>query len=98
MKEYYAGKNKNILEAVEHTLKRMAKGGIYDQIGGGFHRYSVDARWLVPHFEKMLYDNALLAVTYSEAFQLTGDEFYKKIVRETLDFMLREMHHENGGF
>ena len=98
MKEYYAGKNKNILEAVEHTLKRMAKGGIYDQIGGGFHRYSVDARWLVPHFEKMLYDNALLAVTYSEAFQLTGDEFYKKIVRETLDFMLREMHHKNGGF
>lgn len=98
MKIYAAGKDKAILEAVEHTLQKMARGGIYDQIGGGFHRYSTDARWLVPHFEKMLYDNAMLAVTYSEAYQLTGNELYRRVVRETLDFMLREMHHDNGGF
>jgi len=86
------------LQAVEHTLKSMGRGGIYDQIGGGFHRYSVDARWLVPHFEKMLYDNALLAVTYSETFQITGDDFYKKIATGTLDFILSEMAHDKGGF
>jgi len=90
--------NKAMLDAVEHTLQKMAEGGIYDQIGGGFHRYSVDARWLVPHFEKMLYDNAMLVVTYSEAYQLTGKKSYQKVVRETLDFMMREMLHENGGF
>ncbi|MEW5922513.1 MAG: thioredoxin domain-containing protein [Candidatus Zixiibacteriota bacterium] len=98
MKIYAESKNKAILEAVEHTLRKMAQGGIYDQIGGGFHRYSTDARWLVPHFEKMLYDNAMLAMTYSEAFQIAGNELYRRVVRETLDFMLREMHHENGGF
>ncbi|PKK83359.1 MAG: thioredoxin domain-containing protein [candidate division Zixibacteria bacterium HGW-Zixibacteria-1] len=98
MKAYADNKNKAVLEALEHTLRKMADGGIYDQIGGGFHRYATDARWLVPHFEKMLYDNAMLAVTYSEAFQLTGNESYRRVVRETLDFMLREMHHQNGGF
>src|SRR6202008_3356054 len=80
------------------TLERMAKGGIYDQLGGGFHRYSVDERWLVPHFEKMLYDNALLSVPYLEAFQATGEPFYPLIVEETLDYVLREMTSPPGRF
>jgi uncharacterized protein YyaL (SSP411 family) len=71
---------------------------MYDQLGGGFHRYSVDERWLVPHFEKMLYDNALLARVYTEAYQATGDAFYRRIAEETLDYMLREMRHPDGGF
>ncbi len=98
MKIYASNSDKNLLNAVEHTLQTMARGGIYDQIGGGFHRYSVDAVWLVPHFEKMLYDNALLAVTYSDAYKLTHNEFYRNIVKETLDFMIREMQDNNGGF
>jgi len=81
-----------------HTLRQMARGGIYDQIGGGFHRYSVDQRWLVPHFEKMLYDNAQLVPLYLSAFQLTGDEFFARIARETLDYVLREMRDPAGGF
>ena len=80
------------------TLKKMAGGGIFDQIGGGFHRYSTDARWLVPHFEKMLYDNALVPVNYAEAYQITGDPFYLDIMRRTLDFVLREMASPEGGF
>ena len=83
---------------VEHTLSRMAKGGIYDQIGGGFHRYSVDARWLVPHFEKMLYDNALLSRIYLHAYQATDKQIYRRIVEETLDYVLREMTDKEGGF
>ncbi|MGM0557900.1 MAG: thioredoxin domain-containing protein [Myxococcota bacterium] len=79
------------LEMVETTLARMASGGMYDQIGGGFHRYSVDEEWLIPHFEKMLYDNALLTTAYVDAFRLTGRDFYARIVRETLDYVLREM-------
>jgi uncharacterized protein YyaL (SSP411 family) len=98
LKVFGQTRDANILEAIEHSLKSMARGGIYDQLGGGFHRYSTDARWLVPHFEKMLYDNALLAVTYSEAYQVTKNEPYRKIVRETLDFMIREMQHKRGGF
>jgi uncharacterized protein YyaL (SSP411 family) len=86
------------LEMAEHTMRGMAEGGMYDQIGGGFHRYSVDAQWLVPHFEKMLYDNALLARAYLEAYQLTGDAFYRRIVEETLDYLVREMRHPDGGF
>ncbi|MFL5329731.1 MAG: thioredoxin domain-containing protein [Gemmataceae bacterium] len=86
------------LNMVTATLDKMARGGIYDQIGGGFHRYSVDSRWLVPHFEKMLYDNALLAVTYLEAFQGTGNAFYRQIVEETLDYVLREMTSPGGAF
>ncbi|HXD89193.1 MAG TPA: thioredoxin domain-containing protein, partial [Urbifossiella sp.] len=86
------------LQMVRHTLDQMARGGIYDQIGGGFHRYSVDARWLVPHFEKMLYDNALLAITYTEAWQLTGDAFYKQIARGILDYVELEMTSHEGGF
>jgi len=97
MKAFAGSENGSVLEVVENTLQKMANGGIYDQVGGGFHRYSVDARWLVPHFEKMLYDNAMLSVTYSEAYQLTGNDFYRKVVRGTLDFMLREMLQKNGG-
>jgi len=86
------------LHMAEKTLEAMAYGGIYDQLGGGFHRYSVDAEWLVPHFEKMLYDNAQLAVAYIEAYQLTKKPLYARIARETLDYVLRDMHDERGGF
>jgi uncharacterized protein len=86
------------LEMVELSLQQMARGGIYDQLGGGFHRYSVDAHWLVPHFEKMLYDNALLSRLYLEAFQMTGNGFYREIAEETLGFIEREMLHPSGGF
>jgi len=80
------------------TLNRMARGGIFDQIGGGFHRYSTDARWLVPHFEKMLYDNALIPVNYAEAYQITKDPFYLEVMKKTLNFVLREMTSTEGGF
>ena len=80
------------------TLDKMAAGGIYDHLGGGFHRYSTDARWLVPHFEKMLYDNALLATAYLEAFQVTHEPRYAEVVRETLEYVLREMTDPEGGF
>ena len=80
------------------TLKKMANGGIFDQIGGGFHRYSTDAKWLVPHFEKMLYDNALIPVNYAEAYQITNDSFYLEVLQKTLDFVLREMTSPEGGF
>jgi len=98
LKVYSQNRDKSLLDAIEFTLQSMAKGGIYDQIGGGFHRYSVDAKWLVPHFEKMLYDNGMLAVIYSEAYKVTHNGFYKKIVKETLDFLIREMQDKNGGF
>jgi uncharacterized protein YyaL (SSP411 family) len=80
------------------TLDRMAAGGMYDVLGGGFHRYSVDARWLVPHFEKMLYDNALLASAYLHAWQVTGTERYRRVTEETLDYLLRELRMPEGGF
>ena len=80
------------------TLNKMAKGGIFDQIGGGFHRYSTDAKWLVPHFEKMLYDNALIPVNYAEAYQITKNPFYLDVLKKTLDFVLREMTSPQGGF
>ncbi|HEY2731757.1 MAG TPA: thioredoxin domain-containing protein [Polyangia bacterium] len=80
------------------TLAKMAGGGMYDQLGGGFHRYSTDARWLVPHFEKMLYDNALLAVAYAEAAQVTGRADFARVTRETLDYVLREMTAPEGAF
>jgi uncharacterized protein len=85
-------------DMLHKTLRAMAEGGMYDQLGGGFHRYSVDERWLVPHFEKMLYDNALLARVYVEMFQATSDPFYRRIAEETLDYMVREMRHPAGGF
>jgi len=85
------------LRMAELTLERMAAGGIHDQLAGGFHRYSTDSRWLVPHFEKMLYDNSLLAVAYAEAHQLTGRADFARVVRSTLDWMLREMALPEGG-
>jgi uncharacterized protein len=86
------------LEQINLTLNKIAEGGIYDQVGGGFARYSVDAEWFAPHFEKMLYDNAQLLSLYSEAYQVTKDDRYKKIVYETFEWLQREMTHENGGF
>jgi uncharacterized protein YyaL (SSP411 family) len=86
------------LELAVLTLERMAHGGIYDHVGGGFHRYATDRRWLIPHFEKMLYDNALLAVVYLEAWQATGREDFARVVRETLDYVAREMTSPGGGF
>jgi len=90
--------NPMLLEMVTATLDRMAAGGIYDHLGGGFHRYSVDARWQVPHFEKMLYDNALLAMCYAEAWQATGNAPYARVAMETLDYVLRDMTDPQGGF
>ncbi len=86
------------LDAVTLTLDNMAAGGMYDLLGGGFHRYSVDERWLVPHFEKMLYDNALLAPLYLHAWLVTGGERYRDVCEETLDYMLRELRLESGSF
>ena len=80
------------------TLRRMASGGIYDQVGGGFARYSVDARWLVPHFEKMLYDNALLARAYLHAYQVSGEPLFRRVCEETLDWAMRELRQDEGGF
>jgi uncharacterized protein YyaL (SSP411 family) len=96
---YYARThNEEALEMTLLTLREMYKGGMYDQLGGGFHRYSVDARWFVPHFEKMLYDQAQLAISYLEAFQITGDAFYAQVARETFDYVLRDMTDAGGGF
>jgi uncharacterized protein YyaL (SSP411 family) len=86
------------LDIVTRTLDRMADGGVHDQLGGGFHRYSVDGMWHVPHFEKMLYDNAQLARLYLHAYQVAGDERYRTVTVTTLNYLLEEMHHEGGGF
>jgi uncharacterized protein YyaL (SSP411 family) len=86
------------LEPVRLTLDGMAAGGMYDLVGGGFHRYSVDTRWLVPHFEKMLYDNALLVPPYLHAWLLTGEERYREVAERTLDYMVRELRLPSGGF
>lgn len=96
---YFAGNGEE--EAMEMsllTLREMYKGGMYDQLGGGFHRYSVDARWFVPHFEKMLYDQAQLAVSYLEAYQITEDPLYAQVARETFHYVLRDMRDPAGGF
>jgi len=90
--------NSPILKSSLHVLKAMARGGMYDVVGGGFSRYSVDNFWRVPHFEKMLYDNAQLARAYLHAWQITGDPFFKQIVVETIEFIAREMTHPDGGF
>ena len=94
---YREGKT-SAFEMAELTLRKMARGGIYDHLGGGFHRYSVDARWHVPHFEKMLYDQAQLVVAYTEIFQINGDREFKKVTRETLDYVLRDLCSHEGGF
>ncbi|MBI2333877.1 MAG: thioredoxin domain-containing protein, partial [Chloroflexi bacterium] len=91
-------KQDEYLKLIEHCLKVMARGGMYDVVGGGFSRYSTDDHWKIPHFEKMLYDNAQLVRVYLHAWQVTRDSFYKRIVEETLDFIAKEMTHEQGGF
>ncbi|MCE9544245.1 MAG: thioredoxin domain-containing protein [Planctomycetia bacterium] len=98
MRFYLREGRSGVLDMVRKTLDHMAGGGIYEHLGGGFHRYSVDRQWLVPHFEKMLYDNALLARTYTDAWRLTGDPEYASVVRGTLDYLLNEMQDEAGGF
>ncbi len=95
---HFHTKESKAIEAVELTLYKMSKGGIYDHIGGGFARYSTDDIWKVPHFEKMLYDNAQLVSLYSNAYKVSGNEHYKKVVFETLEFIEREMTDESGGF
>lgn len=95
---YHEHGDDDALHMAELTLKKMAGGGMYDQLGGGFHRYSTDPYWLVPHFEKMLYDNALLARAYLEAFQVTAKADYARVARETLDYVLREMQDPEGGY
>lgn len=98
LRHYGTTGDPEILHQVTFTLDAMARGGLYDHVGGGFHRYSVDEHWLVPHFEKMLYDNAQLAQAYVEAWQVTGNPFYRCIVEETLDYVLRDMRDPLGGF
>jgi uncharacterized protein YyaL (SSP411 family) len=98
LRQYYRTGNSELLKMIENTCRKMAEGGLYDQLGGGFHRYSTDARWLVPHFEKMLYDNALLSRLYLHVYQQTKDDFYRRIAEETLDYVIREMTDERGGF
>jgi uncharacterized protein YyaL (SSP411 family) len=98
LRYWYASGNENFLNMVKLALRKMASGGIYDNLGGGFHRYSVDDRWLVPHFEKMLYDNAQLLPLYLSMYQITRDEFYACVARETLTYIKREMLHSEGGF
>ncbi len=96
---YYAStKNEEALDMVLLTLRAMAKGGMHDQFGGGFHRYSVDERWFVPHFEKMLYDQAQLAVSYLEAFQITRDGQYSAVARDIFSYVLRDLTSPDGGF
>ncbi len=90
--------NERALDMARLTLTKMARGGMYDQLGGGFHRYSVDGEWLVPHFEKMLYDNGQLASLYLHGWLATGDAEYRRVCEETLDYILREMTHASGGF
>jgi uncharacterized protein YyaL (SSP411 family) len=98
LRHFYRTGDASAFEMVEHTARRMAEGGMYDQLGGGFHRYSTDAQWLVPHFEKMLYDNALLSRLYLHLYQQTGEDFYRRVTEETLDYVLREMTDASGGF
>jgi len=98
MRVHARTRDERVLKMVTTTLDRMARGGMYDQLGGGFHRYSTDAVWLVPHFEKMLYDNAQLARVYLHAWQITRRYFYRRIAEQTLDYAAREMTHARGGF
>src|SRR6188768_3082898 len=95
---FYATKNKESLDQALLSIDKMIDGGIYDQVGGGFARYSTDTEWLVPHFEKMLYDNALLVSVISEAYQITNDKRYKEVIEETIHFVQRELMHSEGGF
>jgi len=96
--EYRIRKNPEILEMITATLDGMARGGIHDHLGGGFHRYSTDARWFLPHFEKMLYDNAQLSRSYVDGYLITGDEDYSRVAIDTYEWVLRVMTDEEGGF
>ena len=98
LRHHYFEKDKDVLLAAEKTLKQMYRGGIYDHIGGGFSRYSTDEKWLVPHFEKMLYDNALLLYSYTEAFAITGDDLYTKVSRGIIRYIRDVLIDEQGGF
>ncbi|MDP1842417.1 MAG: thioredoxin domain-containing protein, partial [Sediminibacterium sp.] len=98
LRHYYFTKSEVALEQALLSLNKMIQGGIYDQLGGGFARYSTDAKWLAPHFEKMLYDNALLIMALSEAYQLTGQAQFKVTIEQTIQFIQRELTHENNGF
>ncbi len=98
MSQYRRGGDADVLHVAEHTLEQMAAGGIYDHLGGGFHRYSVDRIWLVPHFEKMLYDNGQLLRAYLHAWQINGRPEHRQVVDETVDYVLREMTSPEGGF
>jgi uncharacterized protein YyaL (SSP411 family) len=98
LRRYYHTRDEQALAMVEKTLTQMRRGGIYDQLGFGFHRYSTDARWLVPHFEKMLYDQAMLIMAYTEAYQATGKAFYAMVAEEIITYVLRDMTSAQGGF
>ena len=98
LRHYHHSKGNRFLEMVTQTLTKMAQGGIYDHLGGGFHRYSVDEKWLVPHFEKMLYDNAQLVRIYAQVYCVTGEPLFKQVVDETMNYLMREMLHTEGGF
>ena len=98
LRYYSESGDERYLTMVAQTLSKMAQGGIYDHVGGGFHRYSVDAKWLVPHFEKMLYDNVQLLRIYSQAYLITREPLYKTVVEESAGYLLREMHQPEGGF
>src|SRR5215213_847675 len=98
LRTYIRTNNRDALQMVSHTCRKMANGGMYDQLGGGFHRYSTDSRWLVPHFEKMLYDNALLSRLYLHYFQVSQEPWAREPVEGILDYVLREMTHPEGGF
>ena len=98
LRYWYRESSSSALNRVQFTLRKMARGGIYDHLGGGFHRYSVDARWHVPHFEKMLYDQAQLVVAYTEIFQITKDPEFERVIRETVDYVLRDLTSPDGGF
>ena len=98
LKYHLREKNQQAYKMTDITLKKMQEGGIYDQIGGGFHRYSTDMSWTVPHFEKMLYDNALLIKLYTHAYQINPNEFFRETVTQTLDYVIREMMSKSGGF
>ena len=98
LRYYSATKNESALHMVTHTLQQLAYGGIYDQLGGGFSRYSVDAEWFAPHFEKMLYDNGQLLSLYAEAYSITKDELFKNVIYEIVNWLECEMMHAEGGF
>ncbi|MEE9170369.1 MAG: thioredoxin domain-containing protein, partial [bacterium] len=98
LRYFHRSKDDMALEMSLETLRKMAEGGMHDQIGGGFHRYSVDGQWRVPHFEKMLYDQAQLAVSYLEAYQITKDFYFADVAQDILDYVLRDMVDSRGGF